>query len=541
MSCDVTFSPSLGIKRTNPTAVFDGLDQCGSACVCSRSTEVATVGGCCLQVFVCGFGLVGAFGKMSTWTLKDKLALPSPIRHLTKNQPSVMNLYLKLAQPSFDTLFVLILIVVEVILTTLIVIRVPYTEIDWVAYMQEVTTYQNGERDYANIRGDTGPLVYPAGFLYLYGWLKSVATKSDLNKDDPLGLDGSTSPEAVRRIQWVFVVCYVFNCMVVLALYQKVLQRLRQQGMQSSTSIAMVWCWRIGMGLTCLSKRIHSIFVLRLFNDAPSMILLHVSMYLFACCDAWTLGCVVFSLAVSIKMNVLLFAPGLLLLLLQKNQSLLGTIRHLSVCASVQLALGWPFLTTYPISYVKKAFEFDRVFFFMWTVNWKFLPEEMFVSKPWALVLLLCHLGTLALLAKKWWAASLSQKGEWMCWMKSKSNKQSVRLSPEYVIYTMFVSNYIGIVFARTLHYQFYCWYFYSLPMMHLMATITSTMSATSIFLSTIASIVAIFGGEYAFNVFPATEQSSMILQISHAFLMLRIFQSNVPTIAVDDRKVKLT
>ena len=234
-------------------------------------------------------------------------------------------------------------------------------------------------------------------------------------------------------------------------------------------------------------------------------------MYLFACCDAWTLGCVVFSLAVSIKMNVLLFAPGLFLLLLQKNQSLLGTIRHLSVCASVQLALGWPFLTTYPISYVKKAFEFDRVFFFMWTVNWKFLPEEMFVSKPWALVLLLCHLGTLALLAKKWWAASLSQKGEWMCWMKSKSNKQSVRLSPEYVIYTMFVSNYIGIVFA------------------------------TSIFLSTIASIVAIFGGEYAFNVFPATEQSSMILQISHAFLMLRIFQSNVPTIAVDDRKVKLT
>jgi hypothetical protein len=50
MSCDVTFSPSLGIKRTNPTAVFDGLDQCGSACVCSRSTEVATVGGCCLLV-----------------------------------------------------------------------------------------------------------------------------------------------------------------------------------------------------------------------------------------------------------------------------------------------------------------------------------------------------------------------------------------------------------------------------------------------------------------------------------------------------------
>lgn len=45
------------------------------------------------------------------------------------------------------------------------------TEIDWVAYMQEVSGFLAGERDYLNIRGDTGPLVYPAGFLYLYSGL----------------------------------------------------------------------------------------------------------------------------------------------------------------------------------------------------------------------------------------------------------------------------------------------------------------------------------------------------------------------------------
>lgn len=28
----------------------------------------------------------------------------------------------------------------------------------------------------------------------------------------------------------------------------------------------------------------------------------------------------------------------------------------------------------------------------------------------------------------------------------------------------MFVSNYIGIVFARSIHYQFYCWYFHAIP-----------------------------------------------------------------------------
>ena len=33
------------------------------------------------------------------------------------------------------------------------------TEIDWKAYMQEVEGFIGGERDYLNIKGDTGPLV----------------------------------------------------------------------------------------------------------------------------------------------------------------------------------------------------------------------------------------------------------------------------------------------------------------------------------------------------------------------------------------------
>ncbi|KAL7533030.1 hypothetical protein ACHAXR_006297 [Thalassiosira sp. AJA248-18] len=460
--------------------------------------------------------------------------------------PFLRNICRRLAQPAYDIPFIVFLFVAEAILTTLIVLRVPYTEIDWVAYMQEVTTYQEGERDYVNIRGDTGPLVYPAGFLYLYGWLKSLAISGRGSTDpgmDPLGLDGSTSAEAVRRVQWIFAALYLVNSVIVLALYQRVLQRMRdrqKQTQQSPSTTVIVWYWRIAMGLTCLSKRVHSIFVLRLFNDAPAMILLHLSIYLFACCDAWTMGCVAFSLAVSVKMNVLLFAPGLLLLLLQKNQSLFGTMKHLSICALVQLALGWPFLSTHPISYIKKAFEFDRVFFFKWTVNWKFLPEELFVSKPWALLLLVCHLGALSFIARKWWKASIGQRGEaktqeWWSW--TKNSESNLQLSPEYIMYTMFVSNYIGIAFARTLHYQFYCWYFHSLPMLHWMTTVrpssSNTIARISFYLT--MSIITLFGVEYAFNIFPATEKSSMILQLSHVFLLVKILQSGVPSIAVED------
>lgn len=28
--------------------------------------------------------------------------------------------------------------------------------------------------DYAKLKGDTGPLVYPAGFVYLFSWLHNV-------------------------------------------------------------------------------------------------------------------------------------------------------------------------------------------------------------------------------------------------------------------------------------------------------------------------------------------------------------------------------
>ena len=46
------------------------------------------------------------------------------------------------------------------------------TEIDWIAYMQEVGGYLGGELDYTKLGGNTGPLVYPAGFVYIYSVLK---------------------------------------------------------------------------------------------------------------------------------------------------------------------------------------------------------------------------------------------------------------------------------------------------------------------------------------------------------------------------------
>jgi len=51
-------------------------------------------------------------------------------------------------------------------------------------------------------------------------------------------------------------------------------------------------------------------------------------------------------------MNILLFAPALFLAYLS-TQGLTGTIKQLTICASIQVALAYPFLSTYPWSYIK--------------------------------------------------------------------------------------------------------------------------------------------------------------------------------------------
>ena len=92
------------------------------------------------------------------------------------------------------------------------------------------------------------------------------------------------------------------------------------------------------------------------------MLLLHLSIIFFTY-SRWRTGCILFSLAVSIKMNILLFAPGLLYLLLRFTSGIIETVICLSICALIQILLGYPFIMTNIGSYLGKAFEFDRVFF----------------------------------------------------------------------------------------------------------------------------------------------------------------------------------
>ncbi|XP_010523948.2 PREDICTED: dol-P-Man:Man(5)GlcNAc(2)-PP-Dol alpha-1,3-mannosyltransferase [Tarenaya hassleriana] len=393
-----------------------------------------------------------------------------------------------LKHPKLPVAFACFLLLADAVLVALIIVYVPYTKIDWDAYMSQVSGFLGGERDYGNLKGDTGPLVYPAGFLYVYSAVQYIT-------------GGDVSPAQI-----LFGVLYIVNLAIVLFIYVK-------------TDVVPWWA----LSLLCLSKRIHSIFVLRLFNDCFAMTLLHASMALFLY-RKWHLGLLVFSGAVSVKMNVLLYAPPLLLLLL-KAMSIIGVVSALAGAALVQILLGLPFLISYPVAYISKAFDLGRVFIHFWSVNFKFVPERVFVSKEFAVCLLITHLCLLLVFANYKWCKF---EGGLLSFMRSRhffmrmpsslslsDASTSLVLKKEHIVTTMFVGNFVGVVCARSLHYQFYSWYFYSLPYLLWKTPFPSLLR-----------LVVLVGVELCWNVYPSTAFSSFVLLCLHFLILFGLWSA---------------
>lgn len=141
--------------------------------------------------------------------------------------------------------------------------------------MHQTSLYLAGERDYLKITGPTGPLVYPALHLYIHRLLHYL----------------TASGAAIQTAQYLFALLYLLTQTLALSCYRKC----------GSPPWLLV--------LLVLSKRLHSVFVLRLFNDCFAAFFLWAAVWCWQR-RAWTLGCVVFSAGVGVKMTVVLAAPG---------------------------------------------------------------------------------------------------------------------------------------------------------------------------------------------------------------------------------------
>jgi len=102
----------------------------------------------------------------------------------------------------------------------------------------------------------------------------------------------------------------------------------------------------------------------------------------------------------------MLYLPGIMVVVCNKR-GLLATIGHVAIIVALQGLLGLPFLLEYPWEYLAGAFDFSRAFLYKWTVNWRFVPEDIFLSKPFAKGLLVIHLFILIVFLLNRWFVDL--------------------------------------------------------------------------------------------------------------------------------------
>ncbi len=335
--------------------------------------------------------------------------------------------------------------------------------------------------------------MYPAGHVWIYR-----------------ALHWATGGGSIPIAQRLFIIIYLATQALVMRLYIQA---------QAIPPWALV--------LLCLSKRVHSIYMLRMFNDGIAALVAYTAT-LALLHGRWRWAIVLYSAGVSVKMNVLLMAPSVMAVLLQ-SASVGDTVAGVVAGVLLQVLLAAPFLHAAPWSYVSRAFEFSRVFLHTWSVNLKFLPPEVFQSKPLAVLLLVAHVVLLGvLLTSKWFSSGAAVMHAVQQWWSGR-RASSTTLSPKYVLYAVFTGNFVGILCARTLHFQFYSWYFHTLPLLLWCCEGMPTVVRVGVWLVI----------EVVWNVFPSQPWSSLVLLAMHLLVLGGVLTSRAPAVYSDARRKK--
>ncbi|KAL2853720.1 glycosyltransferase [Aspergillus pseudodeflectus] len=376
----------------------------------------------------------------------------------------------------------------DALLCVIIIWKIPYTEIDWTTYMQQIQLFINGERDYTLIKGSTGPLVYPAAHVYSYTLLYHI---TDEGRDIAFG-------------QIIFLFLYLITLTIVMACYRRV-------GAPPYLFPLLV-----------LSKRLHSVYMLRLFNDGLAALVMWVSICFFIN-RKWTAGVIAWSLGLGIKMTLILLAPAVLVLL-ALSLSIWQCARLAVLALGIQVMLAMPFLPTNPQGYFNCAFEFGRQFMYKWTVNWRFIPEDIFLSAEWWRTLIILH--ALMLFAFGLTGFLRPAGTNLIVFIRKFCTGQhrGIPLRPNFITTVLLTSLAIGLLCARSLHYQFFAYLCWATPYLLWRASYHPAIVCAIWLLQ-----------EIAWNTYPSTDISSAIVVLSLAVQVFGVLANRAdafPTIS---------
>lgn len=155
------------------------------------------------------------------------------------------------------------------------------------------------------------------------------------------------------------------------------------------------------------------------------------------------------------------------------------------------------------------------------------MPESRFLSRNFSLGLLALHALFLAWFGTTRWLRPLGRNysdfARKLLTDAPAAEQARIlrRVTPSFVLTSVMTAMAIGMLFARSLHYQFYAWIAWGTPFL---------LSRTSIHPA--LQYFVWFGQELAWNVYPSVELSSKIVVGVLAVIVIQVW------VATDDEEV---
>ena len=248
--------------------------------------------------------------------------------------------------------------------------------------------------------------------------------------------------------------------------------------------------------------------MLRCFNDCFATFFLWLAIF-FLQRRNWYLGTLAYTWGLGVKMSLLISLPAIGVVLLL-GSGFATSLALAAVIGLVQVLIAVPFLAENPWGYLGRAFELSRQFLFKWTVNWRFVGEELFLGKGFSLVLLGLHAATLLVFITTRWlkpgrkpfthiiGAILTGRSPFT---KQEQQGISREVTTRFIMTTLLTANTIGLLFARSLHYQFYSYLAWSTPFLLWRSGVHPALQYAMWCVQ-----------EWAWNVYPSTPLSSGVV-----------------------------
>jgi alpha-1,3-mannosyltransferase len=164
-----------------------------------------------------------------------------------------------------------------------------------------------------------------------------------------------------------------------------------------------------------------------------------------------------------------------------------------------------------------RSFDFSRVFLYKWNVNWKFLSVDVFLSREFAVLLLLLHVILILVFTATRWIRMLQLTYSKLLGLAKVDDANFLPVSANTILTIMYTANLIGALCARSLHYQFYSWISWGTPFLLWQTRLPGAVQV---------GIWAL--QEIAWNIYPATSSSSAIVVGAMAVVLFGVWWADI-------------